>query len=331
MQIILNDFGEYLSIRNNNTFAVYKNKKLIREIPFHHVTQVVLSSGNTLSTTALAFCGFYNIDVLLISKSGKPLSMLMPLKSESRAKTRIKQYQAYFNHKGVEIAKALVKTKIENQAVFLERHGFNVEGFRVKLDKLKGKNVKEVRTTLTGIEGRCSGLFFRRYIKLFPKCLRPSLREKRYARQPMNNVLNFSYEILKGEIYKSVINAHLDPYIGFLHSLEFGKPSLVCDMQELFRIVIEQFVLDYATTLDPKDSFEMKGERAFLTTKEKNRLIRETNKLFSSRIKHHRLTFGKRCEIRTAIKEEPTKLALYIRNQKPTYEPLTIISKIKQP
>ena len=331
MQIILNDFGEYLSIKNNNTFAVYKDKKLVKEIPFHHVTQVVLSSGNTLSTTALAFCSFYNIDVLLISKSGKPLSLLMPLKSESRAKTRIKQYQAYSNHKGVKIAKALVKTKIENQALLLERHGFNVERFRIKLNKLKGKNVDEIRTTLTGIEGKCSGLYFRRYIKLFPKCLRPSIREKRYAQQPMNNVLNYSYEILKGEIYKSVINAHLDPYIGFLHSVQFGKPSLVCDMQELFRIVVEQFLLDYVTTLDPKDSFEMKGERAFLITKEKNRLIREINKLFSSRIRHHRLTFGKRCEIRTAMKEEPLKLALYLRDQKPTYKPLTILSEMKQP
>jgi len=329
MQIILNEYGQYLGVKGQS-FAVYQKKKLIQQVPFYKTDSVVLKNGNNVSTSALFWLATYGIDTVIMSPSGKPLSLLLPLSSDKRVKTRMKQQEVYFNHKGVEIAKAIVKAKVENQALMLEEYGFSTKRFRFNFERLKGKSVEEVRARLTGAEGSCSGRFFRRYIKLFPKCLRPSIREKYRAVQPMNNVLNLAYEILKGEVYKSVVNAHLDPYLGFLHSLEFGKPSLVCDMQELFRIVVEHFLLGYVTTLDPKDSFEKRGKRFFLTTKEEARLIREINRLLSSQIKHTRITttFGKKCQIRTAIKEESVKLGQYIRGEKSTYTPLIVFPKI---
>ncbi|MFC1803375.1 CRISPR-associated endonuclease Cas1, partial [Thermoproteota archaeon] len=43
------------------------------------------------------------------------------------------------------------------------------------------------------------------------------------------------------------------PYLGFLHSVQFGKPSLVCDLEELYRYLVDDFVIDYVQGLKLSD------------------------------------------------------------------------------
>ena len=60
-----------------------------------------------------------------------------------------------------------------------------------------------------------------------------------------------------------------------------------------------------------EEKFERKGERVFLKQKESYRMIKAINGLFDKRIKHQRIKkYGKRSKMRTAIREEPTKLPL---------------------
>jgi CRISPR/Cas system-associated endonuclease Cas1 len=61
MQIILDEFGQYLGSDREN-FIVYKDKKPIKKIPFYKVKQVILTPGNTVSTSALFWCSVYNIN-----------------------------------------------------------------------------------------------------------------------------------------------------------------------------------------------------------------------------------------------------------------------------
>lgn len=42
---------------------------------------------------------------------------------------------------------------------------------------------------------------------------------------------------------KALMKAKLEPYLGFLHSIQHGKPSLVCDFQELYRYLIDDFLI----------------------------------------------------------------------------------------
>lgn len=139
----------------------------------------------------------------------------------------------------------------------------------------------------------------------------------------MNNLLNMGYEVLKGEVYKAVLNAHLDPYLGYLHSIQFAKPSLVCDIQELFRTLIEDFLVSYHQKIDP-DSFEKHGERTFLKRDEKLKLILEINRLFRRKIPYNRRNYSKRTLIKTVIREEPLKLAQYLRGTKTMYGPILV-------
>lgn len=52
--------------------------------------------------------------------------------------------------------------------------------------------------------------------------------------------------------------------------------------------------------------------------KESYRMIKAINKLFEKRIEHQRIKkFGKYSTVRTAIREEPIKLAQYLRGAEP--------------
>jgi CRISPR-associated protein Cas1 len=124
MQIILDEFGQYLGSDKEN-FVVYKDKKPVKKIPFHKLKQVILTPGNTISTNALFWCSIYNVNLMTVSNTGRPLSMMLPLTTNANVKTRVKQYEAYYNSKGIEIAKAILSAKIQNQIALLERRGFD--------------------------------------------------------------------------------------------------------------------------------------------------------------------------------------------------------------
>jgi len=325
MQIILKEFGQYLGCDKEN-FIVYKDNKPIKKIPFHKVKQVILTPGNTVSTSALFWCSIYNVNLMMASNTGRPLSMMLPLTSSAHVKTRIKQYEAYYNSKGVEIAKAILTAKIKNQIAFLKRHGFKGGNLSIleKLSKISGERIDYIRPKLMGIESGCSKVYFRDLKTLFPDFLQTPKRTKYNAEDPLNNLLNLGYEVLKGEIYKAVMYAHLDPHLGYLHSIQFAKPSLVCDIQEIFRGLIDEFLIGYSQKLS-EESFERKGERVFLKRMDSYKMIKAINQLFDKRIEHQRIKkYGQRSKIRTAIREEPMKLAQYLRGEKGDYEPVKI-------
>ena len=73
--------------------------------------------------------------------------------------------------------------------------------------------------------------------------------------------------MLRRQVHIAVVHAHLDPYLGFLHSVQQYKPSLIYDMMERWRAIIEDFLLNYHTRLNT-NSFTKHGERTFLKKEE---------------------------------------------------------------
>ena len=85
------------------------------------IGEVVLKSGNMVSTGALASLGFWNIDVLIQTQRGRPVAMLKSLDDDSHVKTRLCQYEAVNNEKGVHIAKQFVHGKFDGQNKILRK------------------------------------------------------------------------------------------------------------------------------------------------------------------------------------------------------------------
>jgi len=235
--------------------------------------------------------------------------------------------------KGVHIAKAIIKTKIESQSTLLEKHGItcNKQRYRAleKLDRIEADKVETIRTKLHSIEGHFGKFYFNQIMKLFPEFMREQFRQKYKAVGILNNLFNLAYEVLKWEVYKSVLNAHLDPYLGFLHSIQHSKPSLVCDLQEPYRPLIDDFLINYSQNLGNKDievKYGDKNPRLFLKHEKSSKLIAELNKLFDTKIRKRRTRkYGTTSKIRTVIREDTEQLARFIRSDG-EWKPSNILS-----
>jgi len=157
----------------------------------------------------------------------------------------------------------------------------------------------------------------------------PKKRSKFKAYDGTNNIFNLAYEVLQWKVHRAIIKAKLEPYLGFLHSVQYGKPSLVCDLQELYRYLVDDFVIQFCQGLMEKDftdkseivSRNRKGKREYLNDKETRRMMKELQEYFESKIEIPLIRHGKRQRIETLINEEALLLAKYLRNENKTWIP----------
>jgi CRISPR/Cas system-associated endonuclease Cas1 len=132
--------------------------------------------------------------------------------------------------------------------------------------------------------------------------------------------------VLKCRVHKALLKAKLEPYLGFLHSVQVGKPSLVCDFQELYRYLIDDYLIERCQKLRKKDfvfvtdfMIHLKmGKRIHLCEFETNDLAEGLNLLFERIVEVPRIRHGSKQTLDTLINEEAYLLAQFLRNEKQT-------------
>ena len=88
--------------------------------------------------------------------------MMKSLDDDSHVKTRLCQYEALNNGKGVYIAKQIVLSKLKGQNILLEKYNLDPndeEAFQLKIDEIKLSDLNSLRQKLTGIEGKFREIF----------------------------------------------------------------------------------------------------------------------------------------------------------------------------
>jgi len=132
--------------------------------------------------------------------------------------------------------------------------------------------------------------------------------------------------MLSWKIHRALINAKLEPFLGFLHSVQYSKPSLVCDFLEFYRCLTDDFVIQYCRNIKSKDfvtktedlSREKKGKRVYLNDGRTKALMKELSGFFESEIEVQRTRVGKKQTIETLVGEEALLFAGYLRNEQKT-------------
>lgn len=338
-KIVIDNYGSYLGMERG-CFVVKDKEGNVKKYPLfeNEIGEVVLKSGNTVSTGALASLGFWDIDVLVMTQRGRPVAMLKSLDDDSHVKTRLCQYEAYNNDKGIHIAKQIVVSKLEGQNLVLRKHGMRHHGFsfKEKTESVEGERLDKIRAKLHGIEGRYSKRYFDQIFGLFPESIRPESRKNFRAYDGINNIFNLAYEMLSWKVHQALIKAKLEPYLGFLHSVQYGKPSLVCDLQELYRHLVDDFLIQYCKKLRTRDftpkaervSRKRKGKREYLNGSQTRRLMKQLNALFETIVEIPRMRLGKKQTIETLISEEALLLAKFLRNERNEWKPRIPLIKL---
>jgi CRISPR-associated endonuclease Cas1 len=178
------------------------------------------------------------------------------------------------------------------QNAILKKYGLKpLDAFTpLRVEETISKSLESARKKLILIESHNAKRYFHQIFSLFPESIRPEGRTGFKAYDGLNNVFNFGYYVLKCRIHKALLKAKLEPYLGFLHSVQYGKPSLVCDFQELYRYLIDDFVSQYCQGLAKRDftfkteriSAQKKGKREYLNDIETRDFTAKLNNYFET-------------------------------------------------
>ena len=331
-KIILDGNGSYLGMEKG-CFVVKDRKGNSERYPLFEkeIGEVVLRSGNMVSTGALASLGFWDVDVMIMTSRGRPVAMLKGLDDDSHVSTRVAQYEALKDERGLHIARQFVLGKLEGQNQVLKKYGLRQFDFK-KIQRVKNLEIDDLtqlRKKLMAYESHASRAYFQRIFSLFPESTRPEGRRTFKAYDGVNNLFNLGYEFLSWKVHKALVNAKLEPYLGFLHSEQYGKPSLVCDMMELYRFLIDDYLLAHYLKLSKKQfvtkdeamTRKKVGKREYLNDLDSKKLTHGLNTLFESEVEIPRIRHGKKQTIETLINEDALLFAKYLRKEIKEWKP----------
>jgi CRISP-associated protein Cas1 len=254
MQLVINTFGASLK-RKGDRFVVRAGSNKLA-VSAQKVQSILVTTAVYLSSDAVVLAVTHNIDIIFLDKFGDPYARVWPPRMGSTAAIRRRQLVTADSPEGLAFAREWIATKVRNQAEFLEelsqrrpaqRALFTraIEAVRsalAQVDQLDG-TLDDQRGRLLGLEGSAGRAYFACLGQLVPEAHRFEGRSRQPAHDGFNAMLNYSYGVLYSIVDRACICAGLDPFLGYLHTDNYNKPSLVFDMIEPFRILAERATL----------------------------------------------------------------------------------------
>lgn len=236
--------------KDGTTLKIVKGDAVLAQIPAEGLQRLTLVGYASLTGAVLDFLIRNRIETVFMTPTGRFRARLM-VNEHHHVARRQAQY-ARLSDPGFSLntARCFVRGKLENQLQFLLRRArdYGVTELRETAVRIRAlqKQLEEApdADTVRGIEGYGTRLYF----AAFPMLIRSTEftfqgRNKRPPRDPVNAMLSLVYTLFTNEVLSAVNAAGLDPYLGSLHEVAHGRPSLVCDLVEEWRTVGDRMVL----------------------------------------------------------------------------------------
>ncbi len=298
MQLVVNTYGAYLH-REGDCFKVRTEDKVF-EISCKKVSSILISTAASITTDAIKMALENNIDIVFVNEFGEPYGRIWHPKLGSTNLIRRRQLEIAETPEGLKLALEWVKTKFNNQIEFLKRlrqtrphRSAEITSYIEKLQNIMSSlenlsdTVAECRGTIMGIEGSGGRVYFEALSALMPERFKFDGRSRNPAKDEFNSMLNYCYGILYSLIEKACIIAGLDPYIGFLHTDHYNKPSLVFDLIENYRIWADEVVVNLIAGRKVKVEFFDRIAEGFILNKDgKVPLLTEFNSFMDEAIRY---------------------------------------------
>ncbi len=261
--LIIDEFGAALKKRRRRILVVTGSGK--SEVPIKSVRDVIIAGKATISSELLKDLCESGVGVLFTSPTGKPVARVVAAKLGGTADNRVEQYRSVEDERGVEVAKVLIEGKIRNQISNLRYYSKSrrmseeaaelydaAMKLKEKLEELQGEEfscLEEARRRILAYEGEAANVYWSAMKLVFDKWGFPGREQK--GSDAVNVCLNVCYNLLSGQIWKYVLMFGLDPFLGYVHVERAGRLSLVYDLMEPFRPMVDRFVVSFLRGLTP--------------------------------------------------------------------------------
>ncbi|TEB12835.1 CRISPR-associated endonuclease Cas1 [Pelotomaculum propionicicum] len=325
MELLVTNYGSFLG-KKSERLVLKENGKVVSEIPFHDLEQVIIDTpGASLSTDMIRECVEHGVQISFLTPSGKPFAKLVSPYLTGTVITRREQLMAFFDERGVSLAKLFIEGKLKNQVNVLKYfskyrkgvdkglyeilHGIicQIEQISGQLKEVKGKCIDDARGQLMSIEGRAGNLYWQGIKMLTGDKISFPGREHRDSADPVNSLLNYGYGMLYRQVEGALILAGLDPFGGFLHVDRPGKLSLVYDFVEEFR----QQVVDRVVIAMVNKGFAIDMEEGMLS----NNTKRDLSDRIRERLESQEKFQGRKYKLRTIIQSQARRVATFLRGE----------------
>lgn len=243
----------------------------LTKLPFQKILALFVVGHIHITTPFIEKCKKNNVALVVMKPTLRPVFYWADA-AEANYLVRKKQYE--FSKDDISIARVLVYNKISNQELLLRKtrskDGVTLSAIECcALYKTQAFHALEY-SELMGIEGLAAKCFFSAYFQEFEW----QGRHPRIKIDYINAILDIGYTYLFNFMECFVRMFGFDIYVGVYHRLWFKRKSLICDLMEPYRCIIDKTV---RTALNRKQF--TKGDFAVL--KGEYRLNNEKNKEYS--------------------------------------------------
>lgn len=231
-------------VKEGRHLLVRKGEGIYNTLFTYKLDQLLLFGNIEITHSALIQLMWNNIDTVFLTRNGRYLGRLATPEAKNVFLHKRQYYLLDDREFCLRFAKAIVGGKLSNMATLLMR----IKRSRKRPDEgKKAKMIQELMPKLAiadniesvrGYEGRGSAIFFEGFPLGFVEDMGFRKRVRRPPTDPVNAVLSLLYTFLMNRVYSAVRIAGLDPYPGFLHTIDYGRYSLVLDLMEEFRTII---------------------------------------------------------------------------------------------
>lgn len=260
--LVLAGFGIHINVNGRRLIIEDKLEKKKEEfLPFQIPYDSIIIDGHygTVSFEAMRWLMSHKISLSLLNWNGNLMSVTLPREPIS-GKLKIRQYEAYLDViKRQYIAESIIKEKVrqsQNLLNELSKYYQEIDYKKIessflneyKFYERKGKSIG----LLMNMEGRIADVYWDYLYKVF-NSLYPEFNfrsrnsnlasHNRNSSDEVNSLLNYGYSVMDSEVRRTVNSLGLDYSIGFLHELRDSRPSLICDLQELYRWLVDLSVI----------------------------------------------------------------------------------------
>ncbi len=324
--------GAKLSV-NGRRLVVEKDDEKLLQVPFAHTSSVILFGNITMTTPAMKRLMEASIDVIFLSQGGDyqgrlvgPLSKFGQLRQDQYQLLRDGEFH-------LRVAQQIVAGKCQNMRALLQRYNGELQLAPLTdvIASLKQFLERTARTTqlssLLGVEGAASAVYFRGFRYLLRHGWQFDERNRRPPKDPVNVLLSFGYTLLTRDLEGMVGMVGLDPYLGVLHTTEYGRPSLALDLAEEFRAIIVDSVVLWCLNSQQITADEFRagaaGERPIvMSDSAKRKFIAAYEQRLALSITHP--VTGEKMIYRRVFEIQTRFMARCFRDKTPTYTPFVV-------
>lgn len=230
--------GEHIRLRNSNIIIEDKDGKIIGQESCYSIMIVFVFGDISITTAMIKAAKKYGFTFAFMTSMFRTECMIGNIR-EGQTVLRQRQYE----YTGDEFANWIVRNKVRNQYSLLERLVIQHPEYPNILPELKVR-IEELENavfepdTLRGLEGTFAGRYFRTIF--YNEDWKG--RKPRERKDFINASLDIGYTMLFNFVETIIRYYGFDLYKGFYHTDYWIRKSLVCDLIEPFRPIIDDVV-----------------------------------------------------------------------------------------